>query len=288
MNHLPDQLFLRPDFAAALQASASPDDDPFDVLDGIQGEVVRAVARRSVRRIELGGQAYFVKRHHGVGWVEILKNLVIGRLAVVDASNEFRASARLTEAGLSTLTVAAYGRRGASPASRESFVVTDELVDTISLEMLCLSWPEQTPGVLFKRALIEHLASLASVMHSAGVNHRDLYLCHILVSRSALDEQSVDNALTVVDLHRAQIRRSVPQRYLVRDLAGLAFSSADAGLTDRDRLRFLRAYFRRPLRQVLDRHSTLLRRIQRRADALYRKAERKGILSRQLYGDSAR
>lgn len=52
-------------------------------------------ARRTLR-IEVAGQGYlFVKIHRGVGWKEILKNLLSLRLPVLGAGNEWRAIARL-------------------------------------------------------------------------------------------------------------------------------------------------------------------------------------------------
>jgi heptose I phosphotransferase len=45
-----------------------------------------------------------------------------------------------------------------------------------------------------------------------------------------------------MDLHRVQIRRKVPTRWLLKDLAGLYFSAWDIGLTQRDLLTFVREY----------------------------------------------
>lgn len=273
---MPNELYLRPDFAEALQAGAG---DVYERLDSLPGQTVRSVARRRVFRVQLGDRAFFIKHHSGVGWLEILKNLVIGRLAVLDASNEVHAIERLSAAGVSTLRIAGYGWRGVNPATRESFVVTDELSDTVSLEMLTLNWPEQPAAVTRKRALIRALAVLTRTLHASGINHRDLYLCHVLLP----DTPDAVEPMTLIDLHRAQQRERVPIRYRVRDLAGLAFSSADIGLTRADKLRFLSVYFDLGPRQLLDRHGWLLRKVEVRAAELYRKAERKGILSRQLY-----
>ncbi len=41
------------------------------------------------------------------------------------------------------------------------------------------------------------------------------------------------------------------QRWLIKDIAGLHFSSLYIGLSQRDRLRFIRRYSRRPLREEL-------------------------------------
>ena len=64
--------------------------------------------------------------------------------------------------------------------------------------------------------------------------------------------------LSVIDLHRAQTRASVPRRWRDKDLAALYFSALDIGLTRRDALRFLKHYFQRPLRDILRDEARLL------------------------------
>ena len=55
------------------------------------------------------------------------------------------------------------------------------------------------------------------------------------------------------------------------------FSALDIGLTRRDKLRFLRTYFRRPLREILRDEAGLLAWMERKAEKLY---ERKAALRR--------
>jgi heptose I phosphotransferase len=65
--------------------------------------------------------------------------------------------------------------------------------------------------------------------------------------------------LSLIDLHRAQVRRArTPRRWRDKDLAALYFSALDIGLTSRDGLRFLAAYFALPLRLVLRQEAALL------------------------------
>ena len=76
-------------------------------------------------------------------------------------------------------------------------------------------------------------------MHAAGVNHRDCYLVHVLCPEPV---PGVAPQPVLLDLHRAQIREVVPQRWRAKDLGGLAFSAMDANLTRTDLFRFVRAY----------------------------------------------
>jgi heptose I phosphotransferase len=75
--------------------------------------------------------------------------------------------------------------------------------------------------------------------------------------------------LHVMDLHRAQIRARVPQRWLIKDLGGLYFSALEIGLTARDVLRFMREYRQRPLREILCDEKTFWGAVRRRAQQIY-------------------
>ncbi|MND83600.1 Lipopolysaccharide core heptose(I) kinase RfaP [compost metagenome] len=59
-------------------------------------------------------------------------------------------------------------------------------------------------------------------------------------------------------------------------MAALYFSALDIGLTQRDKLRFLRGYFQQPLRQILREEASLLAWLQAKADKLYERKQRYG------------
>ncbi len=248
--------------------------DPFVAVEALEGEVFRELEARRTLRTEAAGRGYFVKIHRGVGWAEIVKNLISLRLPVLGARQEWLAIGRLTELGVDTMRAVAFGERGSNPAKRHSFIVTEELVPTISLEDFCRDWPKAPPPLALKRALIERVAQMAGRMHRGGVNHRDFYICHFLLQ---LDPPPTADVLklSVIDLHRAQLRDKTPRRWRDKDLASLHFSALDIGLTQRDRWRFLRAYFARPLREILRDEAKLLAYLQREADRLQARFLRK-------------
>lgn len=231
--------------------------DPFAAVEALQGEVFRELEARRTLRTEVAGRGYFVKIHRGVGWGEILKNLMCLRLPVLGAGNEWRAIKRLEQLGVDTMCGVAFGQRGSNPASQHSFIVTEELVPTISLEDYCRDWPANPPDVVLKRALLRRVAEMARRMHGGGVNHRDFYICHFLLHLDPVPSPA-NFKLSLIDLHRAQIRNKTPRRWRDKDLASLYFSALDIGLTQRDLLRFLRQYFDRPLRLILREEDTLL------------------------------
>ncbi len=247
-----DELILAEPFRTLWAAQ-----DPFVAVEALQGKVYRELEARRTLRTEVAGRGYFVKIHRGVGWGEILKNLLALRAPVLGAGNEMRAIRRLEELGVDTMCAVAYGARDGSPATQHSFIVTEELAPTISLEDYCRDWPTNPPPLAMKRALLRRVAGMARRMHEGGVNHRDFYICHFLLH---LDPAPTpDNLkLSLIDLHRAQIRDKTPRRWRDKDLAALHFSALAIGLTRRDILRFLTLYFDRPLRRVLKEESRLL------------------------------
>ena len=251
------------------------DKDAFVEVERLQGQVYRELEGRRTLRTEVAGRGYFVKIHRGIGWSEIVKNLLTAKAPVLGAGQEWRAIERLHEVGVPTMTAVAYGERGGNPAAQHSFIITEELAPTISLEDFAANWLEQPPAPSLKRGLIAEVARMAGTMHRAGVNHRDFYICHFLLHTDK-PVTAEDLRLSLIDLHRAQTRRQTPTRWRNKDLAGLYFSALEIGLTRRDKLRFLRGYFQRPLREVLVEEGALLDWLQRKANKLHARKQRYG------------
>lgn len=246
-----------------LHGFAEPD-SLLTVLGRTPGVVYRELEARRTFRFEYDNGAYFAKLHFGVGWLEIVKNLVQLRLPVLGAANERKAIERLTRAGIDTMTIVAYAESGTNPATRQSGIVTRALPDTISLEDLVAEGP--VPFAL-RVKLIRKVAAMCREMHRSGVNHRDLYICHFHLDLGTRDD--AEPRVYVIDLHRAQVREATPGRWVVKDIGGLLFSALDAGLQRRDMLRFMRIYLGGSLREAMSRR-TFWRRVMARARRLYR------------------
>jgi hypothetical protein len=248
----------------------------FDRILALEGEVYRNVSGRKTLRFSRDGKSYFLKVHLGVGWKEIIKNLVRFRLPVVSAKTEWRALHRLKALRVETLTPVAYGCEGWNPARLRSFLITEDLGETVMLSDVLSEWKRKAPTsrdtVRLKRALLEKIADIARTLHENGVNHRDFYLCHLRVPVETLAAPSTDQTrVYVMDLHRAQMRRRTPARWIIKDLGSLFFSSLDLGLTRRDLYRFMRAYDRQTLRTILTIRSRFWGRVEGRAFRLYGK-----------------
>ena len=236
--------------------------DPFQYFMQLKGECFRQQEGRLTQRVVLEGQPYFIKQHRGLGWREILKNFLQGKFPILGAQNEWRAIQRLQELAIPTPKLAAFGARGINPAQQESFVLMEELHPTISLEDYCRSWKTQPPAFSEKLSLIHKVAHIAQTLHRHGLNHRDFYLCHFLLHKSSQD-------LYLIDLHRAGIHRHLRTRWIIKDLAGLYFSSMDLGLSQKDLLRFIRLYVGGSLRDTLQNEKNFWSRVKQRGEKLY-------------------
>jgi heptose I phosphotransferase len=255
-----------------LESGYTPGIHRFDDWMALQGEVFRSVKDRQTHKLTLNGESVFIKKHYGVGWREILKNLLSLKWPVLGARNEWQAIRKLNAIGIATTPLLAYGEQGCHPAHKKSFVVTRDLGDIVTLETLCESWQTQPPPLQLKRQLIASVAELARRFHSHGMWHRDFYLCHFALQKSAL--AAPQPQLHLMDLHRVEIHKQLPAGKRLKDLAGLYFSALHIGLTQRDVLRFLKGYYQQPLRQVLA-HRRFLQAVARRAEQLDAKFERK-------------
>ncbi len=263
-----DEFFVRPDLLGEVQ--------PEQLLSWARriaqraepAEIYRSKEGRKTLRFRAVDRSFFLKLHSGIGWREVFKNLLQFRLPVTSASNEYRAIRELEALGVDTLSVAAYARVGFNPARVQSLLVTDDLVGTVSLEDFCENWSRVAPSPVLRWRIICSLAATSRAMHSAGINHRDYYLCHFHLDPASLQQARLRCHL--IDLHRAQIRKAVPRRWRVKDLAGLYFSAMDCGITRRDLLRFMRAYSGEGLRDTLRSQRRLWTAVQVRALKLYR------------------
>ena len=192
------------------------------------------------------GQTFFLKRHFGVGWGEIVKNLLSLKWPVVSARNEYHALRDLPQHGIRTARWAAYGWDGLSPATRRSFILMEGLAHVDSLENLAPGWlAGPSPiGVTARRALIRAVGRLARQLHDSGRVHQDFYICHMLAQgRQAVPVDSpAEIDLVLIDLHRAQRRCHCRRRPFVKDLAALAFSCMDLPLSQRDLFCFAKSY----------------------------------------------
>ena len=245
----------------------------FDEVMRLEGEVFREFANRRTLRTVLGERACFVKQHLGVGWGEIVRNLVTFRLPVLGAGNEWHALNLLTRIGVRVPRPMVFATRGLNAARQHSFVVMEALDGLVSLEVVTLAWLQNPPVRGTRRMLAKGLALMTRTLHEHGVNHRDYYLCHVLVDPAWLNPadgacRTLPN-LHLIDLHRAQIRSAVPERWRVKDVGGLLFSTFHAEPSRCELARFVTGYTRKSLRQSLVEDRVFWGKVLRRASQLW-------------------
>lgn len=240
----------------------------FEEVRSLQGTVARSLETRRTLRFEMKGGAYYAKYHKGGSVGELLKNLLSLRMPVFSAKNEWEAIEHLHRHGVDTMTAVAYGYRGVAPVWTESFLITEELKNCISLEEVFLKGVWKTLTVAERRDLARLLAETVKKMHEAGVNHRDCYLCHFLWNRE-------ENRLYIIDLHRSQIRTRVPHRWLLKDIASLYFSSISQDIPSTYFMRFAKVYGQDKLKDLLPSISKKVEKIQRHNQSL---KEKRGFL----------
>jgi len=143
--------------------------------------------------------------------------------------------------GIPTMLPLSAGLKKHYGFKKESFLLTREIKGVERLDHYLthhFSSHSNDHHVKEKKTLIKALALLVRRMHRSGLNHRDLYLCHILVKKDVYNNWTI----YFVDLHRVDQRKKVPLRWRVKDLAALNYSADKNTITRTDRLRFITHY----------------------------------------------
>jgi len=213
------------------------------------GHCMRALADRENWRIELHAAAdsplgLYLKKHHVRTWRSWLRaKLGIGH-PVSSGYVEARNVARLTRDCIPVMRLVAYGEKLHADGLFESFVITVELKGYTQLDHFLRERFAARDDDLTKhrdpdlKRLIGDAAALAGAFHAAGYNHRDLYCCHFFVAEPVQGEF----AIRLIDLQRVDHRRRLRRRWIVKDLAQLAYSAPRDRISRTQRMAFIKRY----------------------------------------------
>lgn len=208
-----------------------------DFMDFADGSHVCHKRGRSVYRLQLGEQAFYLKRNR-FHWVEFWKSLSRGKWPPRGALVEWRNIQAAREAGIPTVPAMAMGECVILGLDLASFTLTEELYDAIPLDAVLKKdfvSPLAPAARREKRRLTLALADLARKLHGSGMYHQDFYLSHFYLGPAG--------TLYLIDLQRVGRRARVPGRYRVKDLGQLNYSADFTGGVSRtDRMRFFLAY----------------------------------------------
>lgn len=246
--------------------------EPFNVVRELHGEVVSDQRHRRTVKFRVAGRNYFAKLYFGKGraamrpwqWAPML----------VAARDEYRAARHLRGFGLNAPRPVAHGTEDERRGERLSFVVSEALDGYSSIAVVTAGWQNSPPAPRHKQRLVESVAILARQMHGAGVTHRDFDLDHIWLDDQAWARGRVHLAL--IDVHRVRIGMRVSPLGVWRDLGTLLANAWHLPLTHRDRLRFVRLYANRPLREALTKRRLLWWLLQRRVTVSQRTSQPAG------------
>jgi len=251
--------------------------DVFNAMMQLNGKAFRDVRGRKTMQVMLGGRTYFIKQHFGVGWREVFKNCLSFKKPILGAMTEVNAIQTLTKLGIATTPLVAFGQLGCNPATLQSFVLTEDLGDIISLEELCADWQKDPPAPDFKQQLIVAMAEIAKKMHGAGLCHRDFYLCHFVLKKAELNAGKIN--LILIDLHRMLTQQNPHGNTVMKDMAALIFSAKDCGFNAEDWALFKQYY--------LPQSELFWQKVEARAKKLYQKFHSKKFQQRLAVERSA-
>lgn len=241
--------------------------DPFEVAGEIKGKIFRKTANRITKEFSFKGNNYFIKLHYGIGWKEIVKNLLKLRMPTIGAFPEWKALKKLKSLGIDCPEPVGFYSKGTNPAKSKSFLVTKSLLETISLEEALQKGKFQELNFPIKKRFIEKVALISRNLHKNGINHRDYYLCHFHVDKN----MDIEKEISLIDLHRAQLRSFVPARWASKDIGGLFHSAMGFKLNERDFYRFIKTYFQCSLKEALETHSRFIQTSRERAFRMFMK-----------------
>jgi heptose I phosphotransferase len=232
----------------------------------------REVWHYRVRVPEDGIRGLYLKKHHVRSIGSRLRALLGIRPAVTPARIEAANTVALSTEGIAVMRMIAYGERLRADGMEESFVITEELENYSEMHHYLRRKYGLSPLVRCSdrdhdlKQLVSHIAKIAHRFHEAGYNHRDFYCCHFLVKDVAPNSREI----RLIDLQRVQRRRWFRRRWIVKDLAQLAWSAPSCCIKSTHKMAFIREYLgvkklrpadKRLIRSVLAKQRRMERRL---------------------------
>jgi len=243
------------------------------VMAASDGHCRRALSDRENWRFDLsdgagGTRRVYLKKHHVRRHPFFCKR----KRQPTPAAVETRNVERLRDIGIGSMRVIAFGERFHADGLIESFFLTDELTGFAELQDFIVERFGRMPTEIVRGRdrdldrLIRDVAEVARRFHRAGYNHRDFYAGHFFVRETAAGKFDI----RLIDLQRVQQRRRFHRRWVVKDLAQLAWSFPTGDIGCRHKLAFMRHYLgveklrpcdKRLIREVLAKQQRMERRL---------------------------
>jgi heptose I phosphotransferase len=272
LRRVPDErMWVDQEYAADLERFGLASFDA--VMHSASGRLLRTLPDRENWRLELNSagkrQVLFLKKHRIRSLSDRLRAWLGRRSAVSAGRTEAENVAALEQVGIESMRVVAYGEQ-VTRGVAQSFFMTEELRGFVQLDHFVrqrfVPAAECTRPDAELSALAATVADVARRFHSAGFNHRDFYCCHLFIQESHGPRFTV----RLIDLQRVERRRWLRRRWIVKDLAQLAYSAPRERITRSLRMAFIKRYLgverlsaadKRFVRQIVRRQQAMQRRL---------------------------
>ena len=235
------RLLAHPEFLPVLRASGL---DAFErVMEVAGGRIARDFPGRRTVRLELRGSdgashAVFLKRYFPGYLSPVRRALRWLRWpgAEDEAWREWTMLHVLREAGIPSAVPLALGQEREGGRGVRSWLMTREIAGAVEGDEFAARLDP-----VARRCLLLRVAGLARQFHRAGLVHKDLYLAHVLAVPA-----EPEPGLFLIDLQRVVRPCCLLERWQVKDLAALAYSTLKAGASRADMRAAFRAYLGAP------------------------------------------
>ena len=252
--------------------------DSFEAVMGARnGYCLRALRDRENWHLRVDdahrqARGLYLKKHHVRTWTSRVRAWLGKGPGPTAGRTEAENVGALRAAGIEVMGLVAYGEKLRGNGLIESFVLTEELEGYTELrDFLRQRFSADHLHQTVSRdhdmdRLIGQVAQIARRFHQSGYNHRDLYCCHFFVKEPAPGQFEI----RLIDLQRVQQRRWFRRRWIVKDLAQLAWSAPRDRIKCTQKLAFMRCYLgvprlrdcdKRLIRAVLAKQRSMERRL---------------------------
>ncbi|MHC5083300.1 MAG: lipopolysaccharide kinase InaA family protein [Planctomycetota bacterium] len=240
-------------------------------------------AHRARMRLTLApdGPVVYLKRYDNPPKSEQIKNWIEHKHRATTDVYDWQPIAHMERNNIACPHTIAYGHEWNGLFEKRSFIIIQELAGADPLEEKlpdCLTIPATTPAAVKERKkFIHHLSDFVSQFHATGYRHRDLYLCHIFLD--------TDGKFHLIDLQRLIKPILFSERYRMKDLTQLFYSTPGDCINRTDRLRFFLRYLNKQKLSTCDR--LLIKRIVAKAHRIAKRDKKRNRLVPFIegYGD---
>jgi len=190
---------------------------------------------RSRLQFEIGQppKTIFLKRYDRPPILTQIRNRLTGRRRKSFGFLDFYTAEKLSAIGINTPKTIAYGQQWGILFEKRSFVATEKIPNAESLERKLPDYfnaPPAPENLKLRRNFIVQLGLFVGKFHTTNYRHRDLYLSHIFYNDKG--------EFYLIDLSRTFKPILLAERYRIKDVAQLNYSSPGRYFSKTDRLRF--------------------------------------------------